>query len=70
MVTAELLQEAHNQAIASLTEAQRAAVDLMFDSRVQLSFSAPTAQARLARRLRADAAALNRQLLRLDASTE
>jgi hypothetical protein len=67
MVTAEFLREAHDQAIASLNDAQRAAVKLMMDATVQASFTAPAAEARLARRLRADAASLNQQLLRLDA---
>jgi hypothetical protein len=67
MVTAETLRAAHDQAMASLDPGQRAAVERMMDATVQATFTAPAAEARLARRLRADAASLNQQLLRLDA---
>ncbi|MHB8287379.1 MAG: hypothetical protein ACYDD1_22250 [Caulobacteraceae bacterium] len=70
MVTAELLRVAHEKALASLTEAQRAAVDLMIDTRTQLSFSAPTTEVRLMRQLHAEAASVNRQLMCLPAPTE
>lgn len=69
MVTAELLREAHDLALASLDDAQRAAVERVMDARTQSTFSKATAEARLARRLRADAAGLNRQLLRLPQGT-
>ena len=64
MVTVELLRAAHDDAIASLDPAQRAAVDRMFEARCQSTFTGAAVERRLDRIFRHEAAGLNEHMSR------